>query len=305
VERCLESCARFISSLSCGVVVVDNASTDGSAAVSRRFPFVTLLENPHNAGFGAAVNQGFRHLADAEAVLVLNPDATLQTSLDGMVDELVKHPRTGVVGGRLLDTAGRFQTGFCVRQFPTALVLFMEVLGLNRVWYSNPVNRRYRCLDFDDSRTAEVDQPAGAFLLIRRAAWTQVGGFDEQFLPVWFEDVDFLLRAAKAGWGARYTPQTSAIHAGGHSVSMLGWSPKQVSWYGSLLRFTALHFRRLQRVAVGGAVLVGIGVRSLLAVPKQGYKPAATAFWKVARLAASCMFHGEQGGVERTARNVH
>jgi hypothetical protein len=305
LQRCLDSCARFLQSFPAGAVVVDNASSDESVAVARRYPFVTLIANRENRGFGAAVNQGFQHLADAEAVLLLNPDAILQTSLDGMAGELAAHPRAGAAGGRLVDSNGRFQHGFCVRRFPSPSVLFFEVLGLNRVWYSNPVNRRYRCLDFDPARPAEVDQPAGAFVLIRRSAWTQVDGFDEQFLPVWFEDVDFLLRAARSGWIARYTPLTSAVHDGGHSVSLLSWSPKQVSWYGSLLRFTALHFRRLERVAVGSAVLVGIGVRSLLAIPKQGWKPAATAFWNVARLAASCMFQEKQRGAEQTARNVH
>ncbi len=74
------------------------------------------------------------------------------------------------------------------------------MLGLNRLWPGNPVNRRYRCLDLDLEAAADVEQPAGAFLLIRRDAWQALGGFDEGFHPIWFEDVDFLKRARDAGY---------------------------------------------------------------------------------------------------------
>ena len=101
---------------------------------------------------------------------------------------------SGAVGGRLVDTDGRPQVGFNVRSFPTPAALACEVLLLNRVWPSNPVNRRYRRLNWDPERPQDVDQPAGAFLMVRREVLENVGLLDEDFAPIWFEDVDLCLR---------------------------------------------------------------------------------------------------------------
>jgi N-acetylglucosaminyl-diphospho-decaprenol L-rhamnosyltransferase len=88
-----------------------------------------------------------------------------------------------------------------------------------------------------------VEQPAGAFLMTRRDAWDRLGGFDQDFRPVWFEDVDFCLRAAEAGYRIQYVPQVQAEHRGGHSVRKLPAARKEVYWYDSLLRYGAKHFR--------------------------------------------------------------
>src|SRR5205807_2640796 len=105
------------------------------------------------------------------------------------------------------------------------------------------VNRHYRYLDADLDVPATVEQPAGAFLLFRRSVWTQLGGFDEQFRPLWFEDVDFCKRARDLGFEAHYVPQVTAHHLGGHSISKLDWALRTVYWYASLLRYASKHFR--------------------------------------------------------------
>ena len=125
---------------------------------------------------------------------------------------------------------GRAELGFNVRAFPTATSLAFEILGVNRLLPKNSFNRAYR-IELDPERETEVDQPAGAFLMINRAAWDAVGGFDEDFWPVWFEDVDFCLRLRQAGYRILYAPRTMAHHIGGHSAARLSWEQRQLFWY--------------------------------------------------------------------------
>ena len=229
IEACLAASQRAAQT----VVIVDNASTDGSARWA-------MIANAHNAGFAAAVNQGIAASSEP-LVLILNPDCLLKGGLPAMT-ALFDDPTVGAAGGLLLYPDGQPQTGFAVRRFPTWANQVCELAGINRLWPGNPLNRGYRCLDLDLTQEQDVDQPAGAFLMVRRTAWTQLGGFDENFHPVWFEDVDFCYRLKQAGWRIRYTPKATATHTGGHSVNKLSWRCKQMHWYGSLLRYAAKHW---------------------------------------------------------------
>src|SRR5262249_29538696 len=150
---------------------------------------VRLLANSANRGFAAAVNQGFA-VSSSTYVLLLNPDVTIDSSLEPL-RKACDLPGSAGAGGRLLGVDRRPQIGFMVRGLPTPATLILEALLLNRIWPGNPVNRQYRCLDRDYSVLGEVEQPAGAFLMVRRAVWQELDGLDEGFFPVWFEDVDF------------------------------------------------------------------------------------------------------------------
>src|SRR4051795_13575806 len=170
IGACLEAALRSGAE----VIVVDNASTDNTIAeVSRRG--ARLIANPDNRGFAAAVNQGFIAL-QTPYVLLLNPDAVLQNDLEHLRDAC-DLPQAAGAGGQLLDTEGRPQIGFMVRQFPTPWTLALESLLLNRLCPNNPVNRRYRGLGLDYNKRFEVEQPAGAFLMVRRTVWQELGGF--------------------------------------------------------------------------------------------------------------------------------
>ena len=220
-------------------VVVDNASQDGSADRTRGD--VTKIANRENLGFAAAVNQGVR-ATEAEFVLLLNPDARVLTAVDDLVAASGQY---GLAAGQLVDETGKAQTGFTIRRFPTALSLGLELFGINRLWRSNKVNRRYRYLDRDLEQAGEVEQPAGAFLMFRRDVWEALGGFDESFYPVWFEDVDFCRRAVDAGYRIEYVPTVKAAHVGAHSVSRIPEGCRAVYWCASLLKYAAKHFRSL------------------------------------------------------------
>jgi N-acetylglucosaminyl-diphospho-decaprenol L-rhamnosyltransferase len=280
IGDCLDACAQFGD---VEVVVVDNASSDNTVDVVRSRPSVRLMANTQNRGFAAAVNQGVGALG-CPAVLLLNPDAAPTTRLDSLA-RAVEAPGVGAAGGRLIDQAGQTQDGFNVRSFPTPLTLAFEVLGLNRLFPWNPVNRSYR---LRLSHEADVDQPAAAFLMVNREVWGAVGGLDEGFWPAWFEDVDFCLRLRLAGYRIRYVPEACATHVGGHSATYLSWESRQLFWYGSLLRYSGKHFRALGRRVVAGALMVACVPRALIGMMAESRLGATGVYSKVFRLALDC-----------------
>jgi hypothetical protein len=237
ILSCLDALAEMAPSVA--ATVVDNASTDRTVEQVRRRPGVTLVANRENRGFAAAANQGFG-VTTGDPILLLNPDVRLRTALTPLSEACREH---GLAAGQLIGPDGRAQAGFTIRRFPTPASLAFELLGINRLWPGNAVNRRYRYLDRDLNRQGPAEQPAGAFLMTRRDVWEHLGGFDENFRPVWFEDVDFCRRAAEAGYRIEYVPQVCAEHLGGHSVRKLSAANMEVYWYDSLLRYGAMHFR--------------------------------------------------------------
>ena len=268
---------------------MDNASGDGTIAeVARRG--VRLIANAENRGFAAAVNQGFGVL-NSPYVLLLNPDVVILTSLEPL-RQACDLPGSAGAGGQLVDAAGRPQAGFMVRGLPTPAALVLEALVLNRIFPGNPVNRRYRCLDQDCSLPAKVEQPAGAFFMVRRAVWQELGGLDESFFPVWFEDVDFCRRIRDRGFSVYYVPESVAKHTGGHSIPHLVLEMRLIYWYRSLLRYSAKHFRPLAFGAVCLAVVTGSFLRGIAeSALHRSCKPMA-AYGKVASLAARSLFCG-------------
>jgi|ERR1035438_177708 GT2 family glycosyltransferase len=271
------------------VVVVDNGSRDGTLAevASRGVP---LVANPNNRGFAAAVNQGFTAL-HSPYVLLLNPDAVILRGLDAMRQACDLEGAAGA-GGCLIDEQNKPQVGFMVRSFPTPAALILEVLVLNRIWPNNPVNRRYRAMAVNYSLRTAVEQPAGAFLMLRRAVWQELGGFDEGYYPLWFEDVDFCRRVAARNYVLFYTPEAVARHTGGHSIASISVQARCFYWYRSLIRYSARHyppfaFRMVCLSVVAGSILRG-AVGALL---QRNWTPLAT-YGNVARLASHCLFFG-------------
>jgi N-acetylglucosaminyl-diphospho-decaprenol L-rhamnosyltransferase len=271
------------------IVVVDNASTDGTIAeVARRG--VRLIANPENRGFAAAVNQGFIVLKQTY-ILLLNPDAVIINGLELLRDACDAAFAAGA-GGRLLDADGRPQIGFMARQLPTAITLILESLLLNRICPNNGVNRRYRGLDCDYSSRFQVQQPAGAFLMIRREVWAELGGFDEAFYPLWFEDVDFCRRAIDRGYRMYFEPGAVAKHTGAHSISGLSLEVRRFYWYRSLLKYSAKHFGPWAFRAVCLAVAAGSVLRGIAeSVLERRFTPMA-ANGEVVRLASRNLFCG-------------
>jgi len=187
-----------------------------------------------------------------------------------------------------LEEDGRPARGFAFRHLPTLAPLLGEVLLLNQAWPHNPVNRRYRCLDADYSQQQQVEQPAGAGLAVTRTAWDSVCGFDEQFFPVWFEDVDLCKRLLDRGETIFYCPAARFRHSGGHSVGQLAFRDKQLFWYTNMMRYARKHFSVGKVIILRLAIIKGMLLRliaALFGARKAPLGETLSAYWAVIRKA--------------------
>jgi N-acetylglucosaminyl-diphospho-decaprenol L-rhamnosyltransferase len=300
IGPCIESLLQVGGNHIQEVIVVDNGSSDSTAERVRSFPAVKLLAAGTNLGFAAAVNRAAR-ASTSESLLILNPDTLCRSSLTPLENILHRSEAIVAAAPRLVDSRGQFQRGFSVRRLPTRAALLFEILLLNRLFPGNPVNRRYRCLDFDPDREAEIEQPAGAGLLVRRSAFEGSGGMDENFFPLWFEDVDLCKRLRDAGGRIVYCPEVRVEHSGGHSLETVSFSEKQVYWYRNLLYYVRKHCGWGTGAVIRGALLVGIGLRmagELIAAILNRGTPVRVrgarlrAYWRAAMLSFSATESG-------------
>jgi len=201
--------------LSWQLIVVDNASSDGSVQMlQQEYPRVELIANESNVGFTAGNNQGIS-LSDGRYVLLLNPDTeVVADALREMVSYMDEHPRVGALGPQLLYPDGAVQSSR--RRFPGLGAAFLEGTFL-QPWFPNSgVLRRYYVLDRADDETQEVDWLVGACLLLRRAALDEVGSLDERFF-MYSEEMDWCYRAKARDWKVVYLPTARVIHHEGKS----------------------------------------------------------------------------------------
>ena len=198
------------------VIVVDNASTDGSPDLVRdEFPAVTLIEAGENIGFGAANNLALRQASGSYYALVNSDAWALGDGLDVLVEFAASNPSYGIVGPRLVSEDGSVQKS--VRGFPSVWRLCTEYFFLRKLApWSRTFNAFYGA-GFDYSTVREADWLMGAALVVRREVIDQVGGFDERFF-LFSEEVDLCFRAQAAGWKTVYTPDASFVHLGGAST---------------------------------------------------------------------------------------
>lgn len=254
LRRCLSSLRAHPPKSSFEVIVVDNASSDGSAdMVAQEFPEVCLLRSQTNLGYAAGNNLAFS-VACGEWLLTLNPDTELiDDSLDFAVRSLEERPAYGALGAKQILPDGTVQRS--VRGFPTYLSLLGELGGPFRRLFNS-----YRLDDFDYDKLQDAPQPMGTFLLLRRAALASIGDparpFDERF-PIFFNEVDLLYRLQKAGWKCLYNPEVRILHVGGESTKQVRSSMIWES-YRSLLRYMRKHHGRWwQLPAVGLLAALG------------------------------------------------
>jgi N-acetylglucosaminyl-diphospho-decaprenol L-rhamnosyltransferase len=281
--------------------VVDNASSDGTAAALEAEPGpITVIANDHNAAYGRACNQGAA-AGTAEYVLVLNSDIIVRPGAIGrLVAFLEGEPDHVACGGRVVDPGtDSVQVGHAVRAFPRFASQAVQMLGLERNWPSNPISRRALGLDLDYERTQDVDQPPGSCLLVRRADFDAVGGFDEGFY-YWYEDVDLCRRLRDRGRIA-YVHDAPFEHLG--SATFAGWgSPARVrSWYRGVFRYFDRHRPRRERFAIRTLAATLAGIRALAWLPRNRRQSAA--LWDVVRMAARRSSYADGTGIGLAVRS--
>ncbi len=216
ILACLRSIDADRGSRVTEVLVLDNASADGTPDLVRReHASARVIETGGNLGYAKAVNRGIAE-SSGDVVLVLNPDCIVQP---GMTDSLLRwismHPRCAVSAPRILNSDGSVE--WSARSYPGALTfLFNRYSLLTRLFPGNPWSRRYLLSDWDHSSHRSVDWVSGAAMAVRREAIEQVGGMDEAFF-MFNEDVDWCRRFTLAGWSIDYLPDAQVVHAIGAS----------------------------------------------------------------------------------------
>jgi GT2 family glycosyltransferase len=193
------------------VVVVDNASTDGSAAMVRcEFPAVKLQANGRNSGFGAAANQAVAACGAVDYILLLNADTVIEPgTLRTLQAYLDRHPRAAIVGPRLLNVDGSLQPS-CY-PFPSPGHTLIDLLSLDRLFSHLPIAGNVYIRTWSHNKSRVVPWVLGAAIAIRRSAFEDVHGFDESFF-MYNEDVDLSLRLRSAGWESHFTPAATIMH---------------------------------------------------------------------------------------------
>jgi hypothetical protein len=261
--RQLARCLPRLLAAGADVIVVDNASCDGSAElVARDFPSVRLLANAANVGFGRAVNQGLA-ATDADVILLVNPDCEVPPeTVNGLVDFLREQSDVGVVGPRLLTAEG--DVAISAHPFESAWTVLCSRFGAGllpvgvRRLLSGGGRRRMYDACRDGRGPAAADWLSGACLAVRGDLLRSLGGLDDGYF-MYYEDEELCLQAGRAGALVVYLPWLEARHVGGASSS----DPAQV-WphlYRSMLRFHARHrprTRALVRLLVALRALLGL-----------------------------------------------
>ena len=245
LRACLRSLQVAEKEVEAEVIVVDNASTDGSAAITaEEFPEVRLIASEENLGWAKGNNVGLE-AGKGRYLLLLNPDTEVRpNALVTMTRFMDAHPNAGACAPKLLNPDGTIQAS--LRRFPEPGHLLWDVLGIAKLFPHSPRFAAYRMGDFTFDHVAEVDQPMGAALFLRREAVEEVGLIDEAF-PIFFNDVDWCYRAVRQGWKIYFVPDAEIVHYGGSSTSQV--KPRMVTEsHRSLERFYRKHYRdRLPR----------------------------------------------------------
>ncbi len=264
LRSCLASLRASLaeSTLTHEVIIVDNGSADGSAAmVAAEFPEFRLLANADNRCYAEGNNQGLA-LATGDFQLLLNSDTEVPPgALDTLVRFLREHPNAGAVAPALEFPNGELQIS--VRGFPTPAALFGDLTGLGRLFPRSALGG-YRLRDLPLDRPTQVDQPMASAFLIRREALAQVGAFDEQF-PLFFNDVDLCYRLKQAGWEVWYEPRVRIIHVGGASTGQVRPEALRQSHEG-LRRYYEKHYRGKIPALVYSTIMICMSLAGKLRV---------------------------------------
>lgn len=272
LRGCLKSIAVNISDLKFEILVIDNASYDGSAQmVAVEFPHVSFIQSDRNLGFSGGNNRAVRQ-AKGSFLLFLNPDTIMEEdALLTLVQTLRRLPDGAIAGARLLNTDRTLQTS-CVQSFPTIL---NQVLGSDLLyrWFPRSTLWGMAAL-FEASKEPEpVEVISGACLMIKREIFERVGGFDEHYF-MYSEDVDLCFKIYQIGFKSYYVPAASVIHHGGGSSQKARSAFSNVMLRESVYRFMRLHQGWLAafffRLFIGLSALLRLPMALLMSLFQRG-----------------------------------
>jgi GT2 family glycosyltransferase len=262
LDGCLESLRPWLNHESAGAsapaenIVVDKATSHGTVAWLRTArPPVQVLASAKNLGFGRANNAGLAR-ARGEWLLLLNPDTLVQPgAVETLITFLAAHPAAGMAAPRLLYGDGSLQRN--AFRFPGLAQVVLDLFPLHSRLVESPLNGRYRAERQPDAAPFPIDHPLGAAMLIRRAVYEQVGGFDEGFF-MYAEEVDWCRCIRAAGWEIWQVPAACIVHLAGQSTRQVA-GRMYVELWRARYQFFAKHypprFRQAARLVVRAGML--------------------------------------------------
>jgi N-acetylglucosaminyl-diphospho-decaprenol L-rhamnosyltransferase len=279
------------------VVVVDNASDDGSAAMVReRFPQARLLANADNRGYAGGSNEGLA-LTTGRHVLVLNPDTVVRgNALGALVRFMDETPAAGMAGPRLVYPDGRFQHS--AFGFPTLAQLLLDFFPLHARLLESRLNGRYPRSWYAAGRPFPVDHPLGACMMVRREALERVGGMDESYF-MYCEELDWAMRLKRAGWGVYCVPAAELVHHAGQSTRQVR-AGMFVALWRSRFRFFARYYSALFNRAVRWVVRLGLGAEE-----RRARRQAAAGQLTAQELATRLEMYAQVRGLRLTNGEEH
>jgi hypothetical protein len=284
LQACLKSIMGSAASLSQEIIVVDNASADGTPDMLRSsFRNVLLIEPGRNTGFSGGNNLGLA-ASQGRYILLLNPDTiVLDSAVADLAHYLDTHPSVGVVGPQLLNDNGSVQSSR--RRFPTFWTAIFESTWLQQVAPKRILNRYYM-LDCPDDENCEVDWLQGSALMVRREVFEQVGGFDEGYF-MYSEELDWQRRIKTAGWDIVYNPAARIIHYGGKSSTQVE-ALKHIYFQTSKIRYFRIYHGEAPARVLRLYLLGHYGLQFLLEAGKWGIghkrqlrRQRLRAYWQV------------------------
>ncbi|AWG21764.1 glycosyl transferase family 2 [Flavobacterium faecale] len=253
LELCLTSVQCAIEGLDAEIIVVDNNSEDDSCAmVKKRFPTVKLIENKENSGFPKGNNIGVDQ-AKGEFICILNPDTVVAEDTFTKVLAFAKRQKNlGIVGVKLIDGAGNFLPE-SKRGVPTPWVAFTKIAALYKLFPTVPAFGRYYASHLTANQTGEVAILVGAFMVMKRQLYLDIGGFDEDCF-MYSDDIDLSYMALKSGKSNFYFHETTVIHYKGESTIKDGTYMKR--FQEAMNFFYKKHFK----VSILFSVFMKIGI---------------------------------------------
>ncbi len=273
LRRCLTSIYEHTKDIDFEVIIVDNASADGTPEmVVAEYPQTTLVRRSENAGFAYAVNQGIT-VASGDNFLILNPDAELLSNAAlALAEELATRPDVGVLAPKIVDADGALQLS--CRAFPAfSTALFNRYSLLTRIFGRNRFSSRYLMTDFDHTETADVDWASAACWAVPRRAFEKVGPLDDSYFWT-IEDVDYCQRVHCAGLRVVYFPDVAVRHLIGGSSRTLPYRTV-IARHRGMWRYYRSYLRPksvLTRPFVDASVWAGIQARCALHLAMTGVK---------------------------------
>ncbi|MBZ0296644.1 MAG: glycosyltransferase family 2 protein [Anaerolineae bacterium] len=252
LAKCMRCVQDTVHEASYEIIVIDNASTDGSQVmVKQDFPDVVLIENKDNVGFAGANNQGMK-IAQGRYVLLLNSDAFVEAkTIDAMVAFMDAHPEAGMGACKLLYEDRSLQPS-CYG-FPTLKSEFYVALQLDKLFPKSPEFGQFLMTFWDFNDVRAVDVVMGAFMLVRREALDAVGMMDDSYF-MYSEEVDWCYRFQKAGWKTLYNPAVQTVH-------LWGGSSKRVR----VEMFLQMHRSKIEFFRKNYGSLSALGLKGIMA----------------------------------------